>query len=428
MTVSPIRRRSFDLMCAAIALVIVALLSTTAANAKKPKAKTSRTSADRAEIDGTVRTAGDDTPLGDVRVRLEGSTGVLEAASAADGSFEVVIPAATGSYTIHLERDGYAPFEAEVELEAGQRYSYNFTLVDAMAGRRQAAAAAYNEGAALYQDGDVAGAKAKFLEAAAANPDLVEAQLGLANVYLREDDLDAARTAVERFRAAQPDEPNGQRIAFEVYLRQGDSEKLATLVDVFRGTEQAASLAAQVYNDGVAAMRSGDNDRAIAFFDLAHGLDPALAEPLTGKATVQYNLEDYAGLEQTLERLDEVSPNHPRSHRLRFLLHDARAENAAALEAFEAYHAVDPEGAIDLLYKRAELDFRDGHAEAARTLLDRILALAPDHARAHFTLGLALASAGDTAGARRHLQRFLELAPDDPEAATAREMLPHLGS
>jgi regulator of sirC expression with transglutaminase-like and TPR domain len=41
-------------------------------------------------------------------------------------------------------------------------------------------------------------------------------------------------------------------------------------------------------------------------------------------------------------------------------------------------------------------------------------------------LGLCYASGGNLASAKSHLSRFLELAPDDPEAELARQMLASL--
>jgi len=411
-----------------VSVLVMAFLVSVPSAAKKSKAKNRRAAADRAEIEATVRAStGNKEALAEVAVTLTGPGAELAATSDADGRFEIAVPAAAGSYRIHLLKDGFAPFDVDVELEAGQRYTYTFSLIDRSTGQRQDAAKAYNDGAARYQAGDMAGAKRQFLAALAADPQRVEAQLGLANVYLGEEDLAAAAAAIERFLAVRPDDLGAQRLAFEIYRRQGDLTRLEPLVAVFANGEQAANLAALIYNDGVAALKRQDEARAIGFFQVAHRLDPGLAEPLAGLATVQYNREDYAGLEHTLAELATVAPEHPRGHRLRFLLHDAQGKSEAALADFERYHQADAEGADELLMKRADLDFRGGRLRQARSALEHLLALEPDHARGHYLLGLVLASAEDLAGARQHLERFLALAPDDPEATTAREMLKHLG-
>jgi Tfp pilus assembly protein PilF len=41
-------------------------------------------------------------------------------------------------------------------------------------------------------------------------------------------------------------------------------------------------------------------------------------------------------------------------------------------------------------------------------------------------LGLCYVNSGDNAKAKEHFSRFLELAPDDPDAGTAAEMVQYL--
>ena len=53
---------------------------------------------------------------------------------------------------------------------------------------------------------------------------------------------------------------------------------------------------------------------------------------------------------------------------------------------------------------------------------------APARAAYHHHLGLALAKNGDTAGARLHLSKALELQPDFDGAAECRQMLDSLGT
>jgi len=67
--------------------------------------------------------------------------------------------------------------------------------------------------------------------------------------------------------------------------------------------------------------------------------------------------------------------------------------------------------------------FNAGNMEQAKDMFERILEIQPDHARAHYHLGLCYVSLGDTARGKELLTRFVELAPQDPDAAVAREMI-----
>jgi len=51
------------------------------------------------------------------------------------------------------------------------------------------------------------------------------------------------------------------------------------------------------------------------------------------------------------------------------------------------------------------------------------MVLVPDYPDSYYYRGLLLKKTGETELAIKHLEVFLELAPDDPRAATARALL-----
>jgi Tfp pilus assembly protein PilF len=55
-----------------------------------------------------------------------------------------------------------------------------------------------------------------------------------------------------------------------------------------------------------------------------------------------------------------------------------------------------------------------------------VLEIDPSVARAFYYLGLCYVSAGKPELARENLQKFIAMAPDDPEVANAKEMLGYL--
>ena len=56
----------------------------------------------------------------------------------------------------------------------------------------------------------------------------------------------------------------------------------------------------------------------------------------------------------------------------------------------------------------------------------KVLQVDPNHPHSHYLLALIYVNEERTEEAKHHLERFIELAPDDPEAATARELLAYL--
>jgi len=81
---------------------------------------------------------------------------------------------------------------------------------------------------------------------------------------------------------------------------------------------------------------------------------------------------------------------------------------------------------MNSLFERGNDLFDGNDPLAAAKVYRQVLDLQPDNAEAHYKLGLSLLSAEDTSTAVTHLKRFLELAPEHPEAAAARDMLTYV--
>ncbi|MEM7352817.1 MAG: tetratricopeptide repeat protein, partial [Acidobacteriota bacterium] len=281
---------------------------------------------------------------------------------------------------------------------------------------------AYNEGAAAYEARDLAKAKELFLKAVAADAALPQPYLVLADLYLTEGAHQEAAEAAEQFLALQPGDRNAQMLAYEAYQELGNQAKIDELRSILGETEAAPQLAIQVFNEGAIANQKGDLNTAIEKFKASLELDPNLAEAHAALGAVYYNQQQYDEALASIGKTLELKPDHLGARRTRFLVHDARNDRTAADEAMASYIEVDASGAAQLLYQRADLDFRAGERALARIALTKVLELDPEMPRAHYTLGL-IYSADDTAKAKMHFEKFIALAPDDPEVATAKEML-----
>jgi Flp pilus assembly protein TadD len=114
---------------------------------------------------------------------------------------------------------------------------------------------------------------------------------------------------------------------------------------------------------------------------------------------------------------DPTDPFHPAGGDLDAVGRPLRRRSQELVARVE----VDP-GAVELLSGRAEIHFREGRRQEARAELLEVLEIEPDRARAHYMLGLIYAQ-DDTAKAREHFERFIALAPEAPEVATAKQLL-----
>lgn len=403
------------------ALLLGALVLPAAAPARKKPKK------NEAVVIGKVADQQDDALAG-IRVTVTAESDPafkLEATTDDKGQFTLTVTEPQGAYLFHLEGEGYAPFDGDVPLTAGEEANLGFQLLDAATGRRQNAVKAFNAGAGAFNQEDLTAAKEKFREASELDPEMPEPHQGLAEVYFSEKDMEAAAAEIETYLAARPDDDGALALAYAIYRELGNSERTEELVGALAKTDKARPLARQVYNEGVAAAQKGDHAQAVERFRRAAALDPELAPAWSSQATILYNEERYQEAEAALEKLFALDPENVPGRRVAYLIHDAQGESEKAAAALDAYLAADPDGAIDVMYQRADMDFRDGNTAKAIAALEKILERKPDMARAHYTLGLCYASS-DQAKAKTHFLKFLELAPDDPEAPTAREMLSYL--
>jgi len=375
-------------------------------------------------IEGTV-TDQEETPLRDVAItitREDDAKFQQKAETSRKGRFTARLNNGGGTYVVRLEKEGFDPYETPVEVEDGTAHEITFRMAPEGSANTFLAARAYNEGAQLYQAGNFDEALEKFHAALEADPDLPQPHIYLADLYRRTGELDKAARSIEIYLPTDATNPSAWRLAFDIARTREDEAGVTRAVENLAGTEIAESLAARTYNEGVEKSQGGDQDGALADFRLALRLAPGLSAVYNGMAALLLNQGSYAEAVEAVDKLLAANPEDIRGRRVRYLALSALGDTRADA-ALDAWAAGDPKSAADLLYTRGDEAFRQDRLDDAIAALTRVLTIDPKRARAHYTLGLAYTSAGDKAKAREHLERFLELAPDDSEAGTAQELL-----
>jgi Flp pilus assembly protein TadD len=230
-------------------------------------------------------------------------------------------------------------------------------------------------------------------------------------------------------------QPTSAEIAFvEIEMARpvaaSDTAETASPPPTPRPAVQEASeqrqAAVPVFNLGVEALRAGELAAAVEQFRQAAEIDPEFSAPHRALAAIAVEREQWSAAVKSTERLLELEPDDPEGMRTLYFAALMLGDTGRLAPAARRLAAADPvivEG--EMMSHSREL-FEINQFETARTLLAVIVEARPDLAEAHYLLGLCCNSLGDADRARSAFETFLELAPDDPDAATAQAMLEYL--
>jgi tetratricopeptide (TPR) repeat protein len=358
-----------------------------------------------------------------------------------NGNITLLVVDATRSYTFQFTKEGYRPVQEQVKLTPGDVTRKTFTVpsleaapmapsaeqVAAVEGRNKAVKA-FNEGVRLMQSGDSAAAKEQFLEAARIDAEMPQPLSALAGLYLDEKDYAQAVAAADKLLALDPDNPRALQIQYDAYVEMGDKANAAAALDRLSALEGGGTDAAvRVFNQGAEAARVGDVDTALARFEKAAELDPELAPAHAALAGIYLDRDEHQKAVEAAEAALGIDPDLVEVQKIRYEGYRRMGQEEKAKEVFAEMAESDPEGLAETLYENGRRAFDAGNAEQARVAFEQALQADPDYARAHYMLGLVYVNLGDGAKAKEHLQKFIDMAPDDPEVATAREMLQYAG-
>ncbi len=426
---------------------------------------------DQGRLLGTVVDAGAGTPIAGVKVVITSpdmATFKVEKTTDGRGQFSAIVLDAQRQYRIHLEKDGYVTLEQPLKLKIEDTLKEGYAMqratggagagmpgtpgtsgataapaagnsgapaapatpppADAAAAKaRQDASIAYNEGVAALKAKDLATATVKFEQSAQLDPKLAAPQAILAGVYLEQKRPADALAAADRALAL---EPANQRVMMDRYLALkalGDKPHAAQALDALAAAhpspEVARDVAVSLYNEAADALREKRPDEAAAELDRALTVDRTLEPAYGAMANIDLGKQDYRAALAVADRWVAAAPQSLSALQLRYKvlvqLKDPRAEQAKAAMAGAKGDAANP------LNQGIEL-YNGNRIPEATKIFESLVQADPNNSRAHYMLGLCYTNVGDLARAREHLEAFVRLAPNDPEAASARQMLAEL--
>ena len=348
---------------------------------------------------------------------------------------------ATLTYNFHLEYENYPPVDVPIRPQLEDSVTRVITLSrgqtqpvvedgDAGGGETRvvytAAEEIFNQGVRALQGGDLDTAQAKFSEALEKDGKMTAAHSALAGVYLEKGMAQEALASADQYLALEPDAPQGLRMRYEALSGLDRKDEAEEVLSKLKKLDKGGNTVKYLYNEGVAATKTGDLATAKARFEEALALDPTLQPALSALGIVYMKEENYAAAASTAEKLLELDSENAQALQIRFDAYRGLGDAAKAKEAMTALAGADPTALIGEFFNTGVRQFEGGDMTAARASFEQVLELDPDHPRANYQLGIVLVSS-DPAAAKRHLQKFVELAPDDdPELGTARDMLQYI--
>jgi Tfp pilus assembly protein PilF len=352
------------------------------------------------------------------------------------GRVTVSVTDATKVYDFHIEHGAYPPVDLPIKPELRGTLTREVVLTKGGAAPPPGADASevvytpaervFNEGVLALQAEDWPTAKTKFLEAIDLDPEMKGAHSALARLYGYLGENEAALAAADRVLQLDPEDRAAYRVRYEAHKALGHDEEAAKALKELSGRDSGGDTVAMIYNEGVAAANVGDLAGAKERFLEALQMDPDLVPALGVLAMIYMKEGSAAEAVAMAERHLAHEPESVTSLRVRWDAYRALGEEAKAEEAKAALVAANPDVLVKETFEKAQAMFNDGDTAGSIAMFEEVLSIDPDHPRAHYHLGICYVSTGDPASAKMHLEKFIELAPDDPEVQTAKDMLAYL--
>lgn len=351
------------------------------------------------------------------------------------GTFVVDFDKVEVTYHYKFEKAGYQTVETNQHWSLVGKTRHDFVIypgeaptVDSLpaAASSDPVVQAYLAGVAAYKARDFQTARAEFEKVVREDPGLRQAWAALSVVQLELGSHQQAVESAEKALALGATDETVLRTRWEAYRQLGDEAKAAAALQDLQRFGQATEEARRVYNEGVALGKAGDHEAAFARFQEALKVDPNLEEALFAVATEGLQVKRYRESLAAAEALLKGDPHNDQALRVRYNAALGLGEPELIVDALVALAAVEPVVARDGLLKLAYDAYDANDMAGAKGLFLKVLQVDPSQPQSHYVLALIEVNDGAKEEAIRHLERFIQLAPNDPEADTARNLIEYL--
>ncbi len=243
------------------------------------------------------------------------------------GIFTTLIVDATKQYLFHVEAPGFQAIEQlHKPLIGGQTLEVMFTLKSIQQVEQEGMQQALEqpgikqlrEGRDLLDAGNKVEARAKFAEAVSIRSDLHLGWLELALLDLEAGRNDDALAEVEKCLAASPNFAACLAAGANAAKAKGDTALFDTYMTAYKTANP--SDPAVPYNEAVAYLNKGDDEKAKPLLEQALAADPAYPDALFQLGMIYLRTGDSAKSKELLTKFLEVAPEHKEAASAREML------------------------------------------------------------------------------------------------------------
>lgn len=354
------------------------------------------------------------------------------------GVFTVDFSVIDVTYHYRFDKAGYQTMETQQKwgvdgtdhyewmMRAGESAAISAPGAPPPVSTSQDAINAYNAAIMALKAKDNATAETKFKESVVHDPNLKQGWAQLASVQVELGHNKEAAEAAEKAMALGYTDEALMLARWQAYKNLKDDVKAAEALKDLEKTGLRTEEAKKLHNEGVALVKAGDNAGAFAKFQEALNVDPNLQPSLLGLATAGLKIGKNAEAADAAATILKSDPKNEKAIRIRYNAALALGDKVRLGEALVSLAPIEPKVARVGLWNLATEAYGANDFAGAAAGYAKVVEVDPTYAQAYYWLGLSEIANGATAPAKVHLARFLELAPNDKEAESVREMLKQL--
>jgi tetratricopeptide (TPR) repeat protein len=235
-----------------------------------------------------------------------------------DGEFQTLILDATRTYEMLVEADGFQPQKRQFKVGAGSTDSFfGFALLtmaqasgaEDLKQREQPGFKELYEGRELLSSGNTEAALAKFKEAVAAKPDLLEAIARIAELTYEAGDFPGALDAAKKCLDQEPEAKQCLAIAINSAGELGDEQTRAEYLARYQQANPDDPTL--LFNEAAEFLNNLDDEKARPLLERCLAANPEFPECNFEYGMLLLRSGDMEGAKKHLQKYLEIAPDGP---------------------------------------------------------------------------------------------------------------------